>query len=224
MPVVPEKNLMARITTLLFDRDGTLIKDKHYLADPAGVELLPDAGEALSVLSRRGFRLFVVSNQSAIGRGFCSLEDVLACNVALAEHLAGFGVALADFVFCPHAPEEHCLCRKPAPGLWDLLRERHGLRPEATVMVGDKAEDMAFAARARLAGRILTLTGYGMDTASKLGLDKGPAGSLTLRRLAPEREEEPDVVLPHLAWLPEAIQLVEIGLSGGPFRPRGASG
>ncbi|MDR2076206.1 MAG: HAD-IIIA family hydrolase [Desulfovibrio sp.] len=209
---------MPRITTLLFDRDGTLIKDKGYLADPSGVELLPEAGEALSLLFRRGFRLFVVSNQSGIGRGLFSLEDALACNAALAEQLADFGVTLTDIVFCPHAPEEHCPCRKPATGLWDVLRERHGLRPGAAVMVGDKAEDMAFAARAGLAGRMLTLTGSGLDTFSRLGLGEGPAETLTLRRLIPKSEQEPDLLLPHLSWLPEAIQLVEAAPAAGPSR------
>jgi D-glycero-D-manno-heptose 1,7-bisphosphate phosphatase len=215
---------MPRITTLLFDRDGTLIKDKHYLADPAGVELLPEAGEALSLLFRRGFRLFLVSNQSGIGRGIFSLEDALACNAALAERLANFGVTLTDAVFCPHAPEEQCLCRKPATGLWEILKERHGLRPESAVMVGDKAEDMAFAVRARLAGRFLTLTGEGLDTLSRLGLGKSPAGVPALRRLVPETEEEPDVVLPHLAWLPEAIQLVEAGVNIGLAQSRDMPG
>jgi D-glycero-D-manno-heptose 1,7-bisphosphate phosphatase len=218
MRLSPEDDPMPRITSLLFDRDGTLITDKHYLADPAGVELLPEAGEALSILFRRGFRLFVVSNQSGIGRGLFSPEDVEACNAALAGKLANFGVTLADVVFCPHAPEEYCPCRKPATGLWDILQERHGLRPEAAVMVGDKAEDMAFAARARLAGRILTLTGEGMNTLSRLGLDKERAGALALRRLIPKTEEEPDVVLPHLSWLPEAIQLVENSPPGGPVQ------
>jgi D-glycero-D-manno-heptose 1,7-bisphosphate phosphatase len=201
---------MPRITTLLFDRDGTLIKDKHYRADPAGVELLPGVGEALSLLSLRGLRLFLVSNQSGIGRGLLSLEDALACNAALAERLADFGVTLEEALFCPHAPEEQCLCRKPATGLWDILKERHGLRSGSAIMVGDKAEDMAFAARARLAGRILTLTGKGMDTRGRLGLGDSRTDAPALRRLIPKTEEEPDMLIPHLSWLPEAIQFLEI--------------
>jgi D-glycero-D-manno-heptose 1,7-bisphosphate phosphatase len=201
---------MPRITTLLFDRDGTLIEDKHYLSDPAGVVLLPGAGEALSLLSRRGFRFFLVSNQSGIGRGLFSLEDALACNAALAERLADFGVTLEDALFCPHAPEERCLCRKPGTALWETLKERHGLRSGAAIMVGDKAEDMAFAARASLAGRILTLTGKGRDTWAGLGLGDSRTEAPALRRLIPKTEEEPDVLIPNLSWLPEAIRLLEI--------------
>jgi D-glycero-D-manno-heptose 1,7-bisphosphate phosphatase len=187
------------------------------------VELLPGVGATLSILARRGCRLFLVSNQSGVGRGFFCTKDVLACNAALAERLADFGVMLEDSVFCPHAPEDQCLCRKPAVGLWNMLQERHGLRAASAVMVGDKAEDMAFAARAGLAGRILTLAdndgktlaGSVNNSVKGGGLAETPA----LRRLIPEREEQPDILLPNFSWLPEALQLLEISPDGA-ARPR----
>ena len=162
---------MPAFSSLLLDRDGTIIKDKHYLADPAGVELLPGVGDALAALGRQGMRFFLVSNQSGVGRGMFGLEAVLACNERLTALLAPYGVRFADMIFCPHAPEEKCSCRKPATGMWRALEQRHGLDAAACLMIGDKEEDMRFAAAAGLAGRILVLTGKGEKTAHNLGLE-----------------------------------------------------
>lgn len=161
---------MAFVRAVLLDRDGTLIEDRHYLADPAGVVLLPGVGSALARLARDGRRLFMVSNQSGVGRGYFDEEAVRACQRRLEELLGGCGVRLDDAVWCPHAPEAACSCRKPLPGLFEALRERHGLSPESTVMIGDKLDDLVFAANAGLAAGILVLSGKGAAEAREAGL------------------------------------------------------
>jgi D-glycero-D-manno-heptose 1,7-bisphosphate phosphatase len=205
---------MPPYAAVLFDRDGTLIKDKHYLADPAGVELLPHVGEALQALAREGSRLFVVSNQSGVGRGLFPLSSVFACNARLAELLSAYGATLEDMVFCPHAPEEHCACRKPAPGMWLRLVETHALEVSRTVMVGDKAEDMLFAANAGLAARILTLTGKGRGTAEALGLAIGPAPFLGLYP-QPASPAHPHACVSDFSLLGEALERLA-ALKGSP--------
>ena len=160
---------MPHLHALLLDRDGTLIHDRHYLADPSGVELLPGVGEALGSLAARGMRFFVVSNQSGIGRGFFDEQAAHACNAKLAELLSTYGVNLAAVRFCPHAPEYGCDCRKPGLGMWRSLTAEFGLQPESCGMVGDKVEDLAFGAGAGLALRVLTLTGKGQKTLADLG-------------------------------------------------------
>mgnify|MGYP003620918325 CR=1 FL=1 len=203
---------MPHSTTLLLDRDGTVIKDKHYLADPEGVELLPGVGEALGLLGRRGMRFFLISNQSGVGRGFFAPEAVLACNARLAELLQPYGVYFSDVLFCPHAPEEHCTCRKPGTGMWDVLRTRHALAPETSLMIGDKPEDMAFAARAGLAGRILVLSGKGRATMETLKLhtvlERLDASGQALR-LFPASEESPEAVIENFSFLPDAVAFFE---------------
>ena len=159
------------ISAVLFDRDGTLIEDRHYLSDPDGVELIPGTGEALAVLRRRGIQTFVVSNQSGIGRGYFPESSWHACEKRLAELLSFFGAGLDDERFCPHAPEEGCRCRKPETGMWESLRASHGLEAARSVMVGDKAEDLLFGANAGLAAAVLVLTGKGERSALFLGLD-----------------------------------------------------
>lgn len=161
---------MARITTVLLDRDGTVIVDKHYLADPAGVELLPGAAEGLITLRRAGMRLFVVTNQSGIGRGYFTEHDYHACQAALARHLHEVNVSLEDSAFCPHAPEEICMCRKPRTGMWQTLAARHSLDARHTAMIGDKRDDILFGRTAGFPAVILVLTGKGMAAAEAMDL------------------------------------------------------
>ena len=160
-----------KLDAVLFDRDGTVIYDRHYLSDPAGVELIPGTGEALARLAAEGIAAFLVSNQSGIGRGYFPESGWHSCQARLDELLAAFGAALADARFCPHAPEEECLCRKPAVGMWESLRDVHGLHASSCAMVGDKPEDLRFGINAGLAAAVLVMSGKGAKSAEKLGLD-----------------------------------------------------
>lgn len=153
------------------DRDGTLIEDRHYLSNPSGVKLLPGVGSALSRLTLMGCQLFMLSNQSGIGRGYFSEDAVFACQKRLEDLLAPYGVFFTEAVWCPHAPEAQCACRKPRTGLWEVLRERHKLSPKSTIMIGDKLDDLAFAANAEFAAGVLVFTGKGLQEAARLGLD-----------------------------------------------------
>jgi len=195
---------MPAVTTILLDRDGTVIKDKHYLSDPGGVELLPGVAESLSSLSRKGVRFFVVSNQSGIGRGMFPREAAVAVNERLTEILRPYGVTFTDIQFCPHAPEEGCRCRKPATGMWDVLRKQYGLAAESTLMLGDKEEDILFAARAGLALRGLVLTGKGEETAERLALPKPGADGVSFTA-HPGSPSQPHLVL-------RSFQALEVGL------------
>lgn len=201
---------MQHLPAFLFDRDGTLIKDKHYLSNPDGVELLPGVGEALGRLSEQGSRLFLVSNQSGVGRGMFPLEAVHACNRRLAELLEPYGAAFEDMVFCPHSPEEQCTCRKPGTGMWEELRKRHRLSPERCVMVGDKEEDMLFAAVAELGTRILVLTGKGKATAEKLGIPF-PSGPSVQVWHSPLSGSHPNLCISGLSLLDKGLALIEQG-------------
>ena len=199
---------MPVFSSLLIDRDGTVIKDKHYLADPEGVELLPGVGEALGALARRGLRFFLLSNQSGVGRGMFAQEAVLACNERLAALLAPYGVRFTDMLFCPHAPEDACLCRKPATGMWRELEQRHGLRADDCLMIGDKEEDMRFAAQAGLA-RALVLTGKGGNTAARLGIDL--SGRLPRVTDTPESPGHPHLLIAEFSQLEQGLALLRGG-------------
>jgi len=133
---------------VFLDRDGTLIADTGYLADPDAVRLLPGARPALAELSRQGFALVVVSNQSGLGRGLIQPEQARAVHDRFVGELAAGGVTLDAVLYCPHTAEAGCPCRKPLPGMLLQAAEGLGLWLEQSVMVGDKASDVEAGHRA----------------------------------------------------------------------------
>ncbi len=128
---------------VLLDRDGTVIVDRDYLVDPAGVELMPGAADGLKRLRELGLGLAIVSNQSGVGRGYFGIADVERVNRRLAELLAARGVRLDGIYTCPHAPADGCACRKPKPGLVDRAARQLGFDPESAFVIGDQPADMA---------------------------------------------------------------------------------
>jgi histidinol-phosphate phosphatase family protein len=135
---------------VLFDRDGTLIEDVPYNADPTRVRPLPGAIEAVTAVRARGFSTGVVTNQAGIGRGLLTYDDVRAVNAAVDELFGSFAV----WRMCPHHPDENCACRKPRPGLVLSACAALGVRPAETVVVGDTGADVG-AARAAGARAVL---------------------------------------------------------------------
>jgi D-glycero-D-manno-heptose 1,7-bisphosphate phosphatase len=127
---------------LFVDRDGTLITDVGYPRDPALVEPLAGAIDALREL-QGSFALVIVSNQSGIGRGLVTEAEARAVHDRVIAVFEGAGVRFAGAYYCPHAPDAGCACRKPAPGLLlDAARELD-LHLASSVMIGDKASDVA---------------------------------------------------------------------------------
>ena len=130
---------------LFLDRDGTLIVDKVYLADPAGVELIPGAAEGLRRARSLGFKLFLFTNQSGIGRGLHSIEDTRRVNARMVERL-GLPPPLFDGVcVAPEAPGEPSPYRKPSPRFITEKIAEHALDPAGCWMVGDSAADVGAA-------------------------------------------------------------------------------
>jgi histidinol-phosphate phosphatase family protein len=153
----------ASVRVAFLDRDGTIMVDRDYLSDPAGVELLPGAAEGLRLLCDRGIRLVVVSNQSGVGSGRISPEQLAQVNARLTELLGAEGVLLNGTYCCIHRSDAGCDCRKPLPGLALQAASDLGLDPSRGIVVGDKPADIGLA-RALGIPSFLTTTGSGSET------------------------------------------------------------
>jgi HAD superfamily hydrolase (TIGR01662 family) len=132
---------------VLFDRDGTLIEDVPYLADPQRVRPMPGARRTLNQLRRRGVAVGVVSNQSGIARGLIAVDELERVNARVDSLLGPFDT----WQVCAHAPDARCSCRKPEPGLVTAAARELGLAPHECLMIGDIGSDVdaALAAGAR---------------------------------------------------------------------------
>jgi D-glycero-D-manno-heptose 1,7-bisphosphate phosphatase len=144
----PPNPLMSPSTArpaVFLDRDGTLIHDRHYLADPAGVELLPGAAEAVARFNRAGLFVALVTNQSGIGRGYFGEAEYAAVHARLVELLAAAGARLDAEYHCSLAPDDLDPHRERKPGIGMYLRaaREHGLDPAASWYVGDRLRDVA---------------------------------------------------------------------------------
>jgi D-glycero-D-manno-heptose 1,7-bisphosphate phosphatase len=160
----------ANIRHLILDRDGVLNQeapDHGYILRPQDFSWLPGSLQALVTLSGFGLRLSIATNQSAVGRGLMSAPDLDRVHAAMLEQARAAGARIAGVFVCMHAPEAHCECRKPAPGL--LLSALHdsGIPAAETLMVGDDIRDVA-AARAAGIAAALVRTGKGRRAAAQL--------------------------------------------------------
>ncbi|MGH7553753.1 MAG: D-glycero-alpha-D-manno-heptose-1,7-bisphosphate 7-phosphatase [Longimicrobiales bacterium] len=146
------------------DRDGTIVIERYYLADPERVQLVPGAAGALKRLAAAGFALVVVTNQSAIAQGIYTVNDFEAVQRRIEEKLAAEGVRLDGVYYCPHHPAftGPCRCRKPEPGLFQEAAGDLGLDFTRSAFIGDRVKDVIPALP--LGGRgFLVRTGYGME-------------------------------------------------------------
>ena len=139
------------------------MEDRHFLADPAGVMLLPGAVTGLKALAAGGFRLVVLTNQSGVGRGRFGMDSVTRVNARLSQLLSAAGVTLDGIYVCPHAPEAECGCRKPGTGLATAAARELGLDLTQAIVVGDRAADLGLARRLGVPGFLVT-TGQGQAT------------------------------------------------------------
>jgi HAD superfamily hydrolase (TIGR01662 family) len=132
---------------VLFDRDGTLIEDVPYLADPRRVQPMPGVRRTLNQLRRQGVAVGVVSNQSGVARGLIAADELERVNARVESLLGPFDT----WQVCPHAPDAHCGCRKPEPGMVTAAARELGLATDECLLIGDIGSDVeaALAAGAR---------------------------------------------------------------------------
>lgn len=152
---------------ILLDRDGTLIVHKPYLSHPDQVELIPGVIEALKKFRKMGLGIVIVTNQSGVGRGYFDLKTLEKIHQKLIDLLIKEGLYLDDIYFCPHTPEDNCLCRKPKVELINIAAEKHQFNPKLSFIVGDNKSDIELG-RNIGAKTILVRSGYGREVEKEL--------------------------------------------------------
>lgn len=151
---------------VLVDRDGTINEEVDYVLEPDQLRLLPGSAEALRELRGSGLGLVVVTNQSPVGRGWLTDEGLARIHARLEELLAAFGAGVDGVEVCPHAPDDGCDCRKPAPGMALRAAATHGFDLTEAFVVGDHKSDVEMGRRVG-ARTILVLTGHGEEELAK---------------------------------------------------------
>jgi D-glycero-D-manno-heptose 1,7-bisphosphate phosphatase len=150
-------------SAVFLDRDGTLIEEKDYLSDPDSVTPIPGAAEALLSLQKAGYKLLIVSNQSGVGRGYFTMQDVERVNERMARHFAGKGVRFEKIYISPEAPDQPSRGRKPSPQFVFDARDEFGLDLPSSYFIGDKLLDVECGWNAGVKKSILVRTGYGRE-------------------------------------------------------------
>jgi D,D-heptose 1,7-bisphosphate phosphatase len=152
---------------VFLDRDGTLNVDHNYLSDPAQLQIIPGTGPALRRLMDAGFLLFIITNQSGIGRGYYTVEDMHRVNERLCAELAKDRVRFERIYFAPEAPEQPSRGRKPSPQFLFDARDEFGVDLAQSYMIGDKLIDLECGWNAGVKRSILVRTGYGAEVEKK---------------------------------------------------------
>lgn len=157
---------------MLLDRDGVINRDTpNYVKTPE--EWIPIKGslEAIARLCKADWRIFVVSNQSVIGRGLATMDAVAKIHAKMQRLLTLHGGQIDALFFCPHHPDEQCGCRKPATGLFEDIKSRINSSLKRVPYVGDTMNDLK-AAKAIGAQAILVRSGQGATTEANTKLPK----------------------------------------------------
>ena len=162
---------VATPIAVFLDRDGTLNEDCGYVTTPEQLVLFPGVPQALARFNQMGVRVILVTNQSAIGRGFMTAQDLERIHEKL-DSLLDVGYGKLDAVyFCPHHPNDGCLCRKPGVAMIQQAAKEFSLDVSQCYLVGDKASDLEAAYNAGMKGVLVMSSDYSQAavTASHLG-------------------------------------------------------
>jgi len=154
---------------VFLDRDGTINVDSaNYIKSRSEFEFISGSIEAIRDLTVNGFTAIVITNQSALARGFVSPEELDAMHAVMCREVAAAGGKITDLFFCPHLPDEGCECRKPAPGLIVQANQRYNIDLADSIMVGDSAKDIACGRNAGCGRTVLVKSGVGPDVEKEL--------------------------------------------------------
>jgi D-glycero-D-manno-heptose 1,7-bisphosphate phosphatase len=176
---------------VFLDRDGTIIEEKNYLCRAEDVVVFHGVAAALGRLQHGGFKLFIVSNQSGVGRGYFTLAEVEKVNEHLLRELGREGVRVEKIYIAPEAPDVPSRGRKPSPQFLLDARDEFGLDLAQSYMIGDKLVDLECGWNAGVKKCLLVRTGYGAE------LERTSAGELDAARVVDDLSAAAQWIIEH---------------------------
>ena len=151
--------MSMKAKAVFFDRDGVLNVDVSYLYKIEDLRWVDGAREALAYLTEQGYKIFVVTNQSGIARGYYTIEEMNKLHEHMQTEIAKYGGKVEKIYFCPHHKEGKlaefaidCDCRKPKPGMLNQAFAEYELDKEACFLIGDSPRDVEAAEAAGIKG------------------------------------------------------------------------
>jgi len=160
----------VKLRAVFLDRDGTIIKEKHYLRDCSEIELIEGTVKGLRLLREMKFKLVIITNQSGIKRGILTERELEMVHKKLKILLLKEGIAINGIYFSPDLPEEKSITRKPQTGLLEKAENELKLQLRGSYCIGDKKEDVEMGKKKGLR-TILVMTGYGEESKRKVKPD-----------------------------------------------------
>ncbi|RPI86214.1 MAG: HAD family hydrolase [Chloroflexi bacterium] len=149
---------------IFMDRDGVIIENReNYVLSLKDVSIYPFTFQALASIRSSLYKIILITNQSAVGRGLLSLDEAQGINLRLVELIRLEGGRIDAVYMCPHAPSDVCSCRKPEPGLFFQAAEEMGIDLANSIMIGDALTDLLAAERAGIPKTALVMTGRGLE-------------------------------------------------------------
>ncbi len=153
---------------VILDRDGVINEDsENFIKNPDEWVAIPGTLDAIARLTAAGYRVAVATNQSGLSRGLFGLDELEAIHHKMNSQVEHAGGLISAIFYCPHLPDEHCTCRKPAPGMLDAIARELGCSLSGVPVIGDSLRDLE-AASQRGCAPILVRTGKGASSEKAL--------------------------------------------------------
>ncbi len=148
---------------IFLDRDGVINVEKDYVYKIEEFEFIEGLFEALRELQKSGFLLFIITNQSGIGRGYYTVKDFEVLTSWMLNEFKKEGIKISQVEFCPHSPNEVCECRKPKTGMINAILKNFNIDLENSWLIGDKEADIKCAITAKIKNTIQVKSGHSFD-------------------------------------------------------------
>jgi len=148
---------------IFLDRDGVINVEKDYTYKIEEFEFVDSLFDSLKYLQDLGYKLFIITNQSGIARGYYTIQDYKILTNWMLDQLESNGIFISQTEFCPHGPEDNCTCRKPKTGMIDNILSKYQIDLDKSWLIGDKKADIQCAKNAKIKNTIQVKSGHKFD-------------------------------------------------------------